>query len=105
MKLNIESTKKFLDYIKNNEVIYQVCDGLIEVSNAGNTENRNALTDFFKKAICIEAFQKNDVIIQESFADLNNWSTDDDTLLLLQDVGVLVCVPKKDVSDNNLMIA
>lgn len=39
-KNNIDNLR---NYIENNEVVYQVCGELVEVSNADNTDNRKSL--------------------------------------------------------------
>lgn len=105
MKLDIESTKKLLDYIKSNEVVYQTYGGLIEVANDSNIDNRSELIDFINQADCVEVYYKDDTFIQEPFEDLNNWATKDDVFFLLQIAGVLICIPKKEALDNLLMAA
>lgn len=99
MKLDIESTKKLLDYIKSNEVVYQTNCGLIEISNDSNIDNRNELIDLFNRADSVEVYHKDDTFIQEHFEDLNNWATKDDVLFLLEVVGVLICIPYKYIKD------
>lgn len=103
MKLDIESTKKLLDYIKSNEVVYQTYGGLIEVANDSNIGNRNELINLFNRADCVEVYHKDDTFIQEPFENLNNWATKDDIFFLLQIVGVLLCIPKQLVTENAIL--
>lgn len=103
MKLDIESTKKLLDYIKSNEVVYQTYGGLIEVSNDSNIDNRSELINFINRADSVEVYHKDDTFIQEPFEDLNNWATKDDIFFLLQIAGVLLCIPKQLVTENAIL--
>lgn len=105
MKLDIESTKKLLDYIKSKEVVYQAYGDLIEVANDDNLANRNEIVDLFNIAESIEVYHKDDAFIQEPFEDMNNWATNDDVLFLLLNIGVLICVPKREALGNILMAA
>lgn len=103
MKLDIESTKKLLDYVKSNEVVYQTYGGLIEVANDSNIDNRSELIDFINQADSVDVYYKDDTFIQEPFEDLNNWATKDDIFFLLQIVGVLLCIPKRLVTENAIL--
>lgn len=103
MKLDIEQTKKLLDYIKSNEVVYQTYGGLIEVANDCNVDNRSELIDFINQADCVEVYHKDDTFVQEPFKDLNNWATKDDMFFLLQIIGVLLCIPKQLVTENAIL--
>ena len=42
---------------------------------------------------------------KDGWTELVDWSTDDDVLFLLQDIGVLICVPEKLAIDNKLIAA
>lgn len=103
MKLDIKSTKNLLAYINSSEVVYQTYGGLIEVANDMNIENREELIDFFNQTDRIEIYRKDDIFIQESYADLYNWAMDDDIFFLLQIVEVLLCVPKRIVAENAIL--
>lgn len=103
MRLDFESTNKLLDYIKSNEVVYQTYGGLIEVANDSNIDNRCELIDYISRADCVEVYHKDDTFIQEPFEDLNNWATKDDIFFLLQIVGVLLCIPKRLVTENAIL--
>ena len=92
-------------YIINNEVVFQAFGGLVEVANEAEKENREELLVYFDDASSVEVYQKGHWFIKDEFADLDGWATDDDVLFLLQNIGVLICVPKKLALDNNLIAA
>lgn len=100
-KGNIDNLK---NYIENNEVVYQVCDELIEVSNSENLENRKSLLEYFKHVNSVEVFQKGASFIHEPFEELDNWATQEDCLLLLQIIGVLICIPRKTAVDAKIVL-
>lgn len=56
-----------LDYIKKNEVVYQVCNDLAEVSNEENKDNRQTLLRYFDKTSNIEIYEKGASFIREPF--------------------------------------
>lgn len=86
-------TSQLLDYILNNEVVYQFCGELIEVSNNVEKENKETLLGCFHRNSRVEVYTKHDRWAKEGWPELANWSTDDDVLFLLD--GVLICVPKR----------
>ena len=90
-------------YITNNEVIFQAFGNLVEVANEAEKENREELLAYFDDASSVEVYQKGHWFIKDEFADLNGWATDDDVLFLLQNIGVLICVPKKEALNNKLI--
>lgn len=49
MKLITDIKEKLQYYINNNEVVYQSCGELVEVSNETMQKNKNALLDSFKR--------------------------------------------------------
>lgn len=90
-------TKEYLkNYIKCNEAVYQVSGELIEVSNDGNFDNRQALLEYISNASNITSYEKGAFLIHNAFEELDNWATVDDVLFLLEPSGVLLCIPRKD---------
>lgn len=89
-------------YIKDNEVVYQEYEGLIEVSNVVETENRDNLLKALNTNPVVQTYKKDDQFIAEDFQELNNWSKEDDVLFLLSPVGILICIPQKEVEANGL---
>ena len=81
-------------YITHNEVIYQACGELVELSNDDNQENRQTLLTYLTQASSVEVYEKGDSFIHEPFEELDDWATETDYLLLLQIIGVLICIPK-----------
>lgn len=102
---NTISKDKLREYVKQNEVVFQSYGDLIEVANEAEKENKEALLSYFDDASSVEVYAKGDWYIKEEFADLEGWATEDDVLFLLQNIGVLICVPKKLALDNNLIAA
>lgn len=92
-------------YITNNEVVFQAFGNLVEVANEAEKENREELLAYFDDASSVEVYHKGHWFVKDEFADLDGWATDDDVLFLLQNIGVLICVPKKLALDNNLIAA
>ena len=93
------------EYVMRNEVVFQAFGNLVEVANEAEKENREELLAYFDDASSDEVYQKGHWFIKDEFADLDGWATDDDVLFLLQNIGVLICVPKKLALDNNLIAA
>lgn len=93
------------EYVMRNEVEFQAFGNLVEVANEAEKENREELLAYFDDASSVEVYQKGYLFIKDEFADLDGWATDDDVLFLLQNIGVLICVPKKLALDNNLIAA
>lgn len=95
--------EKLTNYIESNEVVYQVCGELIEVSNDENQDNRQALLEHLTNASNIVVYEKGKPFIHNAFEDLDNWSTSDDVLFLLETVGVLLCMPQSDAIEQGLI--
>lgn len=93
------------EYVKENEVVYQFCGELMEVSNDIEKENKETLLGYFRRANCVEVYTKHDSLAKKGWTELADWSTDDDVLFLLDGVGVLICIPKKEATANNLIAA
>lgn len=92
-------------YIESNEVVYQFCGELMEVSNDTEKENKETLLGYFRRANRVEVYTKHDSWAKDGWPELADWSTDDDVLFLLDGVDVLICVPKKDALEKNLIEA
>lgn len=102
MNSNIQVDKLCL-YVENNEVTFQFCGELIGVSNETEKNNKRKLLSFFRKAKCIEIYDKNNSFVEEGWPELVDCSTDGDVLFLLDGIGVLIRVPKKEAVKNNLI--
>lgn len=87
MKVITDIKEKFQYYINNNEVVYQFCGELVEISNEAMLKNKEELLDYFKRA--------NQILVY----------TDDDVQFLLNGVEVMTCIQSKSALDNNLIAA
>lgn len=58
MKLITDIKEKLQYYINNNEVVYQFCGELVEVSNETMQKNKNALLDSFKRVNLVKIYNK-----------------------------------------------
>ena len=105
MKLTTDIKEKLQYYISNNEVVWQFCGDLVEVSNDTEKENKEALLGYCRTANRIEVYDKHNSFVKEGWSDLADWSTDDDVLFLLDGIGVLICIPRKLAVENNLIAA
>lgn len=104
MKL-VDNIKELLqEYIKKNEVVYQVCNDLVEVSNEENKDNRQILLGYFDKTSSIEIYEKGASFIHEPFEELDNWATKDDVLFLLEIIGILICIPRNIALSAGLIV-
>lgn len=92
-------------YVETNEVVYQFCGELMEVSNDIEKENKETLLGYFRRANRVEVYTKQDRWAKDGWPELTGWSTDDDMLFLLDGVGVMICIPKKEALANNLIEA
>lgn len=90
-------------YVEANEVVYQFCGELMEVSNDTEKENKETLLGYFHRANRVEVYTKHDRWAKEGWPELADWSTDDDVLFLLDGVGVMICIPKKESIENHLI--
>lgn len=102
---NTIATEKLREYVMRNEVVFQAYGDLIEVANEAEKGNKEALLSYFDDASSVEVYDKGHWFIKEEFAELDGWATEDDVMFLLQNIGVLICVPKKLALDNNLIAA
>ena len=90
-------------YVEANEVVYQFCGELMEVSNGTEKENKETLLDYFRRANRVELYTKHDRWAKDGWPELADWSTDDDVLFLLDGVGVMICIPKKEAVKKHLI--
>lgn len=100
---NSLSLDELREYVLHNEVVYQISDGLVEVSNYKEAQNRKELLDYFNDTTSIVVCSKGQSSIKNEFTDLDTWSTEDDVLFLLEGNNVLICVPKKEAIKNKLI--
>lgn len=100
-----QNIKEILNnYLEKNEVVYQVCGELIEVSNNENSGNRKALIGYFRNASNVTLYEKGALFIHDVFNTLDEWSTVDDVLFLLESVGVLLCIPRRIAMEEGMII-
>lgn len=102
---SIENIDTLREYVKENEVVFQAFGNLIEVANESEKESREELLSYFNDASSVEIYKKGHWFIKDEFADLNRWATKDDVLFLLQNIGVLICVPKQHAIEKKLIAA
>lgn len=91
-------------YVEANEVVYQFCGELMEVSNDIENENKETLLGYFRRANRVEIYTKQDRWAKDGWLELVNWATDGDVLFLLDGVGVMICIPKKEALENHLIV-
>lgn len=75
---------------------------LVEVSNDTEKENKGTLIRYLRRANRVEVYTKQDRWAKDGWSELADWSTDDDVLFLLDGVGVMICIPKKESVENHL---
>ena len=92
-------------YIIKNEVVFQAFGDLVEVANEVEKENREELLAYFDDASSVEVYPKGHWFIKDEFADLDGWATEDDVMFLLQNMGVLICITRKEALNNELIAA
>lgn len=85
--------------------MFQSYGELMELANEDKIENRNTLLSFFPHVSSIEVYSKGHSFIREVFAEIDSWATEDDLLFLLQNIGVLICIPRKEAENHNLLAA
>lgn len=90
-------------YVEANDVVYQFCGELMEVSNDMEKENKETLLGYFRRANRVEVYTKHDSWAKDGWPELADWSTDDDVLFLLDGVGVMIRIPKKEAISNNFI--
>lgn len=103
MKLSQNIIEKLRQYVEKNEVVYQVYEELVEISNDQNTDNRKALLDYFNHASSVEVYEKGATYLHEPFEDLDEWATPKDVLFLLETIGVVICVPHQEAIEQELI--
>lgn len=80
-----------IGYINQNQVAWQKWDGLIEVSHDATSPNYPEISDAVAKCDRFKVVSPNEML-NTSFHDLTEWSTEDD-VLVLGDEEILLCVP------------
>ena len=74
----------------------------MEVSNDTEEENKEILLGYFRRGNRVEVYTKQDRWAKDGWSELADWSTDDDVLFLLDGVGVMNFIPKKEAVENHL---
>ena len=92
---NIQIVNILRRYIKQNEVVYQFCGELMEVSNETEKEHKETLLGYFRRANSVEVYTKHDRWAKDGWPELADWSTDEDVLFLLDGVGVMIVFQRK----------
>lgn len=105
MKKAVVSKEKLHNYISRNEVVYQAFGELMEVSNDKEEGNRMNLLKYLNSASSINVYEKDHWYIKEEFQDINDWSKKDDVLFLLETIGVIICITRKEALENKLIAA
>lgn len=105
MKKIFVSKEKLHNFISKNEVVFQVFGELVEVANDKEEKNRMNLLNNLASSSSIEVYEKDHWYIKEEFQDINDWSKKDDVLFLLEKIGVLVCITRKEAIENKLIAA
>lgn len=103
--INTQIVNILRKYIEQNEVVYQFCGELMEVSNESEKENKETLFRYFSRANRVEVYTKHDRWAKDVWPELADWSTSNDVLFFLDGVRVLICIPKKEAISNNLIEA
>lgn len=96
---------QLLNHVTNNEMVYQFCGELMNISNETEKENKKTLLGYFRRAKRMEVHTKQERLAKDGWPELSDWATDDDVLFLLDGVGVMTCIPKKRPIDNILFAA
>lgn len=104
MILSENIIERLSEYIENNDIVYQPCDELIEVSNDKKTNNRKFLLESLAKTSKIEVYLSGSSFIHESFKDIDDWSNDNDCLFFLKPINLIMCIPKAVASTANFII-
>lgn len=87
--------QKLVNYLKENKVVWQFYDGLIDAIEELNSQSHHQLVSVVQNCNIIEIVGSNK-LFGTPFEELAQWSTEEDALILLGDEALL-CIPKKDV--------
>lgn len=90
-----------IDYITNNEVVYQKAYALIDVSNQNNPEQQNELSAIIHDCEEELTLDVRENMLGTPFEELAEWSNENDSLILIEDK-VLMCIPNKDLNSVNI---
>lgn len=101
MKETMENLKLL---VENEEVVYQFCDELIEVSgdaDENQMQNRRKLSSCIDNSGTLEICEPEE-IEDTGFSEIANWSTEEDVLILIDEKDLIICVNKEDAIKYNL---
>ena len=87
--------EKFLNYVKENQIVWQPSDGLIETGNGSDFSDIIDVVKAIEESSDFEIVSRNQML-EGTFHDLAEWSTATDVLILVSD-DMLVCVPKHEI--------
>ena len=80
-----------IDYLSQNQVVWQKWDGLIEVSHEAAQLNNSEFIDAVEKCENFKKVDSNE-IYTASFNELVDWSSENDALVICDDE-ILLCIP------------
>lgn len=103
MKLSFEAIKRLKHYIMNDEVVYQECDNLMEISNNENPDNRQYLLGCLNREPSIKVCGRLNLCPNTDFTDLTRWSTKGDVLIFMEASGILMCLPYKSAIESKII--
>ena len=88
------SINNLISYIKENQIAYQYCDGLVGFTKEKDSEvqPQQIVNDIIGRHCCIlDADTREE---REGYEDLCTWSIPSDILIKV-DSGLLICIPHK----------
>ena len=97
MELSFEAIKRLKHYIMNDEVVYQECDNLMEISNNENPDNRQYLLG------CLNSEPSIKVCGRLNLCPNTRWSTKGDVLIFMEASGILMCLPYKSAIESKII--
>ena len=96
MGLNINT---ICNIVSCKEVVFQEIDCLIEVAHGTGDRKSENLSRVIMHAQNIGIVKRKEMM-QSSFSEIAEWSTDSDVLILI-DNKLLICIPESYLSKNN----
>ena len=85
-----------INYIRSNEVVYQMADELVEVLHIEESKQKKNVISNVDASSCISIGTDTGKLIEMGFDELVNWSNSNDYLICVDDY-LLLCIPKSDL--------
>lgn len=104
---NMISRDALLEYIENEQVVFQFGDGLMTFTQMDDDAETKDVKAFVAASLEIKEVLASEIITKDDeygLTELAKWSQNSDTLILL-DNSLLLCLPPKDTCRINLKIA